>query len=96
VGSGDTDPRDAKLRRACADFESIFVNYILRSARKALPQEGLFGDTHETKIYKSMIDEQMAWSVTRARSLGLGKLLYEQLEKHGDITPPSAIQRFIR
>jgi flagellar protein FlgJ len=87
VASADTDPKDAKLRQACADFESIFVNYILRSARKALPQAGLFGDTQEAKIYKSMIDEQMAWSVTRGRGLGLGELLYEQLEKHGGHDP---------
>jgi len=83
VASADTDPKDAKLRQACSDFESIFVNYILRSARKALPQAGLFADTHEAKIYESMIDEQMAWSVTRGRGLGLGELLYDQLEKHG-------------
>jgi flagellar protein FlgJ len=84
VGLADTDPQDAKLRQACADFESIFVNYILRSARKALPQETLFEDTHGARIYKSMIDEQMAWSVTRGRGLGLGCLLYKQLEKHGE------------
>jgi len=83
VASADTDPKDAKLRQACADFESIFVNYVLRSARKTLPQQGLFHDTHEGKIYESMMDEQMARSVTRGRGLGLGELLYEQLEKHG-------------
>ena len=87
VASADTGPKDAKLRQACADFESIFVNYMLRSARKALPQAGLFDDTHEAKIYKSMIDEQMAWSVTRGQGLGLGELLYEQLEKHGGHDP---------
>jgi len=83
VASADTDPKDAKLRQACADFESIFVNYILRSARKALPQAGLFGDTHEGKIYESMMDEQMARSVARGRGLGLGELLYDQLKRHG-------------
>ena len=84
VASADTGPRDAKLRQACADFESIFVNYVLQSARKALPQQGLFHHTHEGKIYESMMDEQMARSVTRGRGLGLGQLLYEQLEKHGN------------
>lgn len=83
VASADTGPKDARLRQACADFESIFVNYILRSARKALPQAGLFGDTHEGKIYESMMDEQMARSVARGRGLGLGELLYDQLKRHG-------------
>jgi flagellar protein FlgJ len=84
VASADTGPKDAKLRQACADFESIFVNYILRSARKTLPQQGLFHDTHEGKIYESMMDEQMARSVARGRGLGLGELLYDQLKKHGE------------
>jgi flagellar protein FlgJ len=82
VASTDTGTKDAKLRQACADFESIFVNYVLRSARKALPQQGFFHHTREGKIYESMMDEQMARSVAGGRGLGLGELLYEQLEKH--------------
>ena len=84
VASIDRITKDAKLRQACADFESIFVNYVLRSARKALPHQGLFHDTREGKIYESMMDEQMARSVTRGRGLGLGALLYEQLGQQED------------
>jgi flagellar protein FlgJ len=71
--------RDAKLRRVCADFESIFMHYILKSARRGLPENGVFDKTYESKIYKSMVDEQMALSVARGRGMGLGQLLYEQL-----------------
>ncbi len=71
---------DARLRNVCADFESIYINYIMKTARKALPQNGLFGNSHESKIYKSMMDEQMAQSVARGRGIGLGQVLYEQLK----------------
>jgi len=84
VVSTHTGTKEAKLRQACADFESIFVNYVLRSARKTLPQQGLFHDTREARIYESMMDEQMARCVAGGRGLGLGELLYEQLEKHGN------------
>ncbi len=83
VVSETTGTRDLKLRQACADFESIFVNYVLQSARKAVARQGLFHDTHEAKIYESMMDEQMARTVSRGRGLGLGQLLYEQLERDG-------------
>jgi flagellar protein FlgJ len=96
VASTDTGTQDAKLRQACADFESIFVNYVLRSARKALPQQGLFHNAREGKIYESMMDEHMARSVAKGQGLGLGELLYEQLEKQETSTSPSAIQRLIR
>ena len=83
--SAHTAAKDAKLRQACADFESIFVYYILKSARKALPQNGLFGNTHESKIYKSMMDPEIAQTMARGRGLGLGQLLYQQLRRNGNI-----------
>lgn len=81
--SGGADAKDKKLRRVCADFESIFMHYILKTARSALPEDGLFDKTCESKIYKSIVDEQMALSVARGRGMGLGQLLYEQLRRNG-------------
>jgi Rod binding domain-containing protein len=43
-----------------------------------------------------MMDEHMARSVAKGQGLGLGELLYEQLEKQETSTSPSAIQRLIR
>ena len=79
VVSTETDRKDAKLRQACADFESIFIYFILKSARKSIPENGLLESSHESKIYKSMLDEQMAQSVAKGGGMGLGQLLYEEL-----------------
>ena len=75
--------KDARLRQTCADFESIFIQYILKSGRNAFSQNGIFNNSHESKIYKSMLDEQMARCAARGRGMGLGQLLYEQLKKDG-------------
>ncbi|NVM21131.1 MAG: rod-binding protein [Desulfobacterales bacterium] len=83
--SPQTAAKDAKLRQACADFEAIFLHYILKSARKALPQDGFLGNTHESKVYRSMMDQEMARAMARGRGLGLGRLLYQQLDKTGNI-----------
>ena len=72
---------ESDLRKACAEFESIFVQYMLQSARKALPEEGVFGNRHESRIYKSMMDEQVARAVSKGRGVGLGELLYNKLRK---------------
>jgi flagellar protein FlgJ len=80
--NGENRATDNRLRKVCADFESIFVHYMLRSARKALPEDNLFGNTNESKIYKSMMDERMARAVSRGKGLGLGALLYNELSKH--------------
>lgn len=78
--SAQTAVKDAKLRQACADFESIFIYYILKSMRKSLPQNGLFDNTQEQKVYKSMADQAMSENIARGRGMGLGKLLYNQLK----------------
>ena len=79
VVSTETELKDAKLRQACADFESIFIYFVLKSARKSIPENGLLESSHESKIYKSMLDEQMAQSVAKGGGMGLGQLLYEKL-----------------
>ncbi len=80
--SSDRNMKDVRLRRVCSDFESVFINYILKSARKALPENGPFDNTSESKIYKSMMDENMAVSMAKGRGIGLGRLLYEDLSEN--------------
>jgi len=80
--SSDRNMKDVRLRRVCGDFESVFINYILKSARKALPENGPFDNTNESKIYKSMMDEKMAVSMAKGRGVGLGRLLYEDLSQN--------------
>ncbi|MBW1795338.1 MAG: rod-binding protein [Deltaproteobacteria bacterium] len=80
VASAQTAMKDAKLKKACADFESIFIHYILKSARKSLPQNGLFDNTQGQKVYKSMADQAMSENIAGGRGMGLGKLLYNQLK----------------
>jgi flagellar protein FlgJ len=71
---------DAPLKRACADFESIFIYYMFKSMRKSLPQNGLLDNTQEQKLYKSMADQAMSENIARGRAMGLGELLYDQLK----------------
>jgi flagellar protein FlgJ len=69
-----------RLKRACNDFEAIFVSYMLKSMRKTIFEDGLFGKSHESKIFKSMFDENLALGVSRSRGIGLGEMLFERLK----------------
>lgn len=80
VVSPEMAMKDTRLRQACADFESIFIYYIFKSMRKSIPQNGLFENTEEQKVYKSMADQAMSESIARGKGMGLGKLLYNQLK----------------
>ena len=76
-----TSTRDVKLKQACADFESIFVYYMLKSMRKSLPQNGLFDNSQGQKVYKAMADQAMAENIAEGRGMGFGELLYDQLTR---------------
>lgn len=78
---------DARLKKACSDFESIFVYAMLKSMRRSLPENGLFDNSEGQKMYKAMADQAMAENIARQGGVGLGRLLYEQLVRE-DAVPP--------
>jgi len=73
-----------RLKRACTEFESIFITYMLKSMRNTLPEDGLFGKTNEAKIVKSMFDEKLAIAIARGGGIGLGSILFEELKIKND------------
>ena len=69
-----------RLKRTCVEFESIFITYMLKSMRKTVVEDGLFGKSNESKIFKSMFDEKLALGIARGGGIGLGKMLFEKLK----------------
>ena len=74
------DPRQARLERTCSEFESIFITYMLKSMRTAFTEDGLFGNSNESKIIRSMFDENLALGMAKGKGMGLGKMLFESLK----------------
>lgn len=74
------DIRQANLERACSEFESIFITYMLKSMRSAVTEDGLLGNSNESKIIRSMFDENLALGMAKGQGMGLGKMLFESLK----------------
>ncbi len=76
-------PKDAlRLRKASADFESMFVKQMLSAMRKAVPREkdGMFKESEGEKIFKDMLDNEYAKTTSHSGSgMGLGAAMYKQL-----------------
>ena len=70
----------SKLKRTCLEFESIFLAYLLESMRNTIAEDGIFGKSHESKIFRSMFDENLALGIARGGGIGLGAMLFEQLK----------------
>ncbi|MFH2060646.1 MAG: rod-binding protein [Pseudomonadota bacterium] len=74
--------KDKELKDACAGFEAIFINTMIKSMRQSLPGNALFKDSNATKIYQSMQDQSMAEKLSQGEtSIGLKDYLYENLKK---------------
>ena len=76
-----TIPQDqAKLEKACSEFEAIFINYMLKSMRTSFSEDGLLGNNNEGRIIRSMFDENLALGMAKGKGIGLGKMLFESLK----------------
>ncbi len=78
-----TDPV-AGARAAAQQFEALFLNMMLKSMREATPQEGLFDDSN-TQLYTSMLDSQLAQSLSKGKGVGLADMLVRQMQIQGVI-----------
>ncbi len=70
----------AKLKKSCSDFESIFINYMLKSMKTAFSEDGIFENNNESRIIQSMFDENLAAAMAKGGGMGLGKMLYASLK----------------
>jgi flagellar protein FlgJ len=76
------------LKAAAQQFESVFMNMMLKSMRDATPQDGMF-DNEQTKMFTSMLDQQLAQNMS-AKGVGLADLMVKQLGRN--LTQPGAVQ----
>ena len=68
-----------RLKKACADFESIFIRQILQSMRQTIPEGGFIKGGPEKEIFQSLFDEELSKKIAGGRGWGLGRMLYKQL-----------------
>ena len=80
---------DKALKAAAQQFESVFMNMMLKSMRDATPQDGIF-DSEQTKMFTGMLDQQMAQSISN-RGIGLADIMVKQLSKAGSSGASAAL-----
>jgi flagellar protein FlgJ len=71
------DPR-AGLKAAAQQFESLFLQMVLKSMREAMPQDGPF-DSDATRMYTSLADQQLAQRLSTTGQVGFARMIEQQL-----------------
>lgn len=65
-------------KEVAQQFESIFINMMLKSMREATDRSGLL-DSEATKTYESMFDQQMSTELAANGTFGIAQALQNQL-----------------
>jgi len=80
-GGGPQSSEKDRLKKACKDFEAVFMSQMLDSMRDTLINDSVFGNSLGKDIYKSMYYRQLTADIAQSGSgLGIGELLYNKLE----------------
>jgi len=69
-----------RLEKACMDFESIFINQMLKSSDSGVFANSGFLKGNDGKIIKSMFNEHLSETMSAGGGMGLGEMLFEQLK----------------
>lgn len=80
-----------ELRRAAQDFESLFINQMLKSMRDTVVKSDLFHGGNAEEIYSSMLDTELSKSMASAGGIGLADMLLKQLSNGGGPAPAEPV-----
>ena len=79
--------QNPSLRKACRQFESLFISQLLKEMRKTVPHGGAIPEDNATSLYQSFFDNHLADLLAQQQATGLGDYLYrELLDNEGKIS----------
>lgn len=68
-----------KLKKACDDFESIFMNMMMKEMRNTVQKTELTPSDSGRDVFEGMLDEQLMNNAAKNGGVGLSKILFKQL-----------------
>ena len=75
----NSDKKLRELKEISNQFESIFINQILKQARQNKIKNGLF-DSKAISTFNSMIDEQYSKILSKKTNFGISDALFNQFK----------------
>lgn len=77
IDDKEKQARIIRLKKACQQFESLFLYYMLKTMRSASSKSSLFGDGLGSDMYMQMFDEGMADKMAESSPLGISNMLFK-------------------
>jgi flagellar protein FlgJ len=67
------------LRAVCEQFEAVFVQSMLQSMRKTIPEGGLIERSNGQKWFEEFMDAETAKTLAEKNDLGIAQALYQEM-----------------
>lgn len=80
---------NAALEDVAAQFESLFLQMMLKSMREATVDGGLF-QSEQMDTYQGMADQQIALKLSEQGGVGLARMMVEQMQVRGYVPAAEA------
>ncbi|MFV0441121.1 MAG: rod-binding protein [Lachnospirales bacterium] len=85
--SATDNATDEELKEACKEFESYFLQTVMKEMRKTIPEDenSLIKKSQGEKIFTDMLDEEYAKMSAEQNTVGLADMLYKQMSNEGKV-----------
>ena len=90
ASASSVEAQKEKLRQAASDLESLFVEQMFQAMRNATPENSLTSGGSGEKMFREMMDREMAKSISSGPGLGIGAMMYRQLAEQAGLESNSA------
>ncbi len=70
-----------KLKKACAEFESLFLERMFKIMRQSIPNSEFLGSGLNPELYQSLFDQELSKNLALKGGIGLGKILYQKIKR---------------
>ena len=74
-GMGRTASQDAKIKAACTEMESLFIQNMFKEMRASIPKGGLTSGGKAEEMFTDMLDAEMAKTLSASGGIGLSSLV---------------------
>ncbi|WP_272700643.1 rod-binding protein [Desulfovibrio sp. Fe33] len=78
--SGGEPDKAAKLKKACQNFEAVFIGKLWEQMKQSVPKEGYLHSKQEDS-YMSMFNRDFSEKMAEAGGIGLADMIFDQLSR---------------
>ena len=73
--------QEQKLQRTARELEAVLIAQLLGTMRKTVPEGALFGQTASSKLFRALLDTELARDIADKSPFGLAEAVTESLGK---------------